>query len=46
MNKWDAAITAGTYALVSAGINRLRLKTAKSLLPDLETAFCTVRMQD
>jgi hypothetical protein len=37
-NKFDADITAGTYAFVSAGMNRLLLKTAKSLLPDLKTA--------
>ena len=41
VNQGDAAITAGTYALVSAGMNLLLLKTAKSLLPDLETAFRT-----
>ena len=41
VSKCDAAITAGTYSRVSAGINRLPLKTAKSLLPDLKTAFRT-----
>jgi hypothetical protein len=40
MSKCDAAITAGTYALVSAGINRLLLKSPKSLLPDFKTALC------
>ena len=39
-SKCDAAITAGTYARVSAGINRFLLKSTKSLLPDLKTAFC------
>src|ERR1035437_9853439 len=41
VSKCDAAITAGTYARVSAGINRLLLKSAKSLLPEIKTAFCT-----